>query len=156
LNALEQTKKTSLKQRTAITMAAIAVVGLGGGYALGSSGALGTPTVNANGMNSNHWNNSHDSGNTAYIIDAAEKYLAAKGTDPNTVQVTKVMTQDEFAFGHFDGTDGSAVFFAQKTDGKWTVVYDGQMITPEAKDSMEKSGFPRNWVESPATVKTDE
>jgi hypothetical protein len=157
MNAYEQTKKTSLKKRAALSLAVVTAIGMGGGYVLGSNNALATPSASANGMNGNHWNNAHDNGKeTAYVIDAAEHYMAVSSMDANVMQVTKVMVQDNFAFGHLDGGDSGSIFFAQKTDGKWAVVYNGQMVTPEAKDSMEKSGFPKSWVESPNSVKTDE
>lgn len=182
---LQQIKGSSLRRGAVVGMAAIAVVGLGGGYALGASGTLTTPTVSAHGNDNNGnrrgWNSDQNNSQLAYIVDAVEVYLAKQQTpaptptaddpnnptpdpdptppttmDPDTTQVTKVMVSGQFAIGHLDNGDSSSLFFAQKTDGKWTVLYSGQDVTDEAKQMLEKAGVPKNWVTKPQEVKTDD
>jgi len=158
MNVHTQTRRISITKQASLTAAAVAVVGLAGGYTLGASGTFTTPLASAHGNNGNHWSDrSRNSGkDVAYIIDAAERYSAMNGMDANLVQATNIVVQDNFALGHLDGGDSGSIFFALKTDGKWSVVYAGQMVTPAAKDSLTKSGFPQSWIDAPSNVKTDD
>jgi hypothetical protein len=147
-----QTKGIPAKRAT-MGLTALAIVGLAGAYSLGAANVFGPQTVSAHGDRRSHWssrNNQADDASLVFVTDALEMYLQGKGTDPDTVQVTDVMMQGDYAIGHFASADAKSLFFAQKTDGKWTVLFDGPAMTPEAQTTLQSAGFPRSWVSDPA------
>jgi hypothetical protein len=154
MEAKQHTEKTPKKVRVsslAVGLSAVAVVSLGGGYVLGATNMFATPKAGATSDHSgqNGHRNKASGKDIAYITDAAEMYLSQKGVNPDMMRVSKVMVQGDYAVGGLDGGDSGSVFFAQKIDGVWSVLYSGQDITPEAMEMLKQAGFPEEWLTSP-------